>query len=132
LRWKKICIEKIRNLQGSGEKCRILSRKSEGKRDLESLGIDVIIILKWILKKYCFMTWTGFCRLTICSIVGCYEHDNEPSTSFVFSMLTECRERQTFQTIIKSHTTEIKKLKMTFQKVFLMGVNKWPNYLTAT
>jgi hypothetical protein len=21
---------------------------------------------------------------------------------------------------------------MTFQKVFLMGVNKWPNYLTAT
>ena len=34
--------------------------RPDGKRLLEDIGIDIRIILKWILKKWDEITWTGF------------------------------------------------------------------------
>jgi hypothetical protein len=39
--------------------------KSERKRSLGHLGVDGMIVLKYILKKYCVKLWTRFICLRI-------------------------------------------------------------------
>jgi hypothetical protein len=59
---------------------KFLVGQPDGERDhLEDLGIDVIIILKCILKGWGRSVWTGF----ICLRMGtsCCEYGNEPSGS---------------------------------------------------
>jgi hypothetical protein len=43
----------------------ILVRKLEGRNHLRILGINGRIILKWILKNWDVMMWTGFIWLKI-------------------------------------------------------------------
>lgn len=38
---------------------RLLSGKCEGNNRFEVLGIDVMIILKWVIKKWDKETWVG-------------------------------------------------------------------------
>jgi hypothetical protein len=57
---------------------KILVGKSEGKRPLGNIGVDGRIILDWMLGKW---SWTGFTWLRIESVVGFFEHGNEPSGS---------------------------------------------------
>jgi hypothetical protein len=53
------CMEEMRN------SCRILVGELEGKDNLEDLGIDGRIILRWSLEKWGLKVWTGFIWLRI-------------------------------------------------------------------
>jgi hypothetical protein len=52
------------------------------RRDkFKGLGVDVSIILEWILKEYVGRFWTGFFWIRIGTRGKYYEHGNEPSSS---------------------------------------------------
>jgi hypothetical protein len=55
---------------------------------LKDLGLDERIILKWILKKYDGIVWTGFIWLGIGQVVAWCEHGNKPSGS-IFSQFLD-------------------------------------------
>ena len=49
MRW----VEHVEHMWEGRGACRVLVRKTEGVRNhLENLGVDVTIILKWILEKW--------------------------------------------------------------------------------
>jgi hypothetical protein len=62
------------------EKC-ILYFNRESEDHLEDLGVDEIIVINWIVKKWGRRVWIVFVSFMKWTLLGSFEHSYEPSGS---------------------------------------------------
>ena len=67
---------------------RVLVGNLREKNDLEDPGVDGMIILRLIFRKWGVGAWTGLIWLRIAQVAGSCECGNEPSGSIIYGVFS--------------------------------------------